>query len=132
MKSTVETLLWDGLKDKENPITLLSDAKVLRVLFRGKEGNKKAVGVEFEMVGPRRREGILIDPYKLKIPKKRKIRVFAKNIILSAGNIGSTVVLKNSGVKNSNIGRGFTAHPYIQKSMRAAIVSGSPFCNTCR
>ncbi len=113
MKSSVETLLWEGLKDKENPITLLSDAKVIRVLFKGKRGRQKAVGVEFEMVEPRRREGVLIDPYNLKMPKKRRIRVYAKNIILSAGNLGSTVVLKNSGLKNVNIGRGFTAHPYI-------------------
>ncbi len=113
MKSSVETLLWEGLRDRENPITLLSDAKVLRVLFSGKRGFQKAVGVEFEMLNPRMREGILIDPYKLKVPKRRKIRVYAKNIILSAGNLGSTVVLKNSGLKNDNIGRGFTAHPYI-------------------
>ena len=113
MKSSVETLLWEGLMDKENPITLLSDAKVTRVLFHGKKDHQKAIGVEFEMVQPRKREGVLIDPYKFKIPKKRKIRVYAKNIILSAGNLGSTVVLKNSGLKNDNIGRGFSAHPYI-------------------
>tara|TARA_Y100001954_G_C15803875_1_gene601613 strand:- start:6 stop:2294 length:2289 start_codon:yes stop_codon:yes gene_type:complete len=113
MKSSVETLLWEGLTDKENPITLLSDAKVTRVLFHGKRGHQKAIGVEFEMVQPRKREGVLIDPYKLKIPIKRRIRVYAKNIILSAGNLGSTVVLKNSGLKNDNIGRGFSAHPYI-------------------
>ncbi len=113
MKSSVETLLWEGLKDSENPITLLSDAKVVRVLFRGKKGNQKAIGVEFEMVAPRRREGVLVDAYNLKIPRGRKIRVYAKNIVLSAGNLGSTVVLKNSGLRNPNIGKGFTAHPYI-------------------
>ena len=113
MKSAVETLLFESLFDEKNPLTLVPDAKVTKVIIKGRKKKRRAIGVEFMMVPPRNRPGVLIDPYGFKIPQKKRVRVYAKNVIISAGNIGSTMILKESSIKNENIGKGFTTHPYV-------------------
>ncbi len=62
----------------ENGSTLISRAKVKKVLF---EGNK-AVGVEFTK-------------------GQRKYQAFAPKIIISAGGIGTPVILRASGIKKA-------------------------------
>ena len=72
----------------ENGAELLNRAKVNRVLFEG----KKAVGVEF-------------------IKKNKTYQAFAPNVVISAGGIGTPIILRASGIKRA--GYNFFFDPLI-------------------
>jgi choline dehydrogenase-like flavoprotein len=106
--SPVEKLILPAALDRQNPLTLLPNASVQRVLL-GSSG--EAEGVEF-VIGKRwDKDGIVDDPYRWQIPEDQAIRVRAKTIILSAGTLGTTTILKNSGIPNPNIGTGAVILP---------------------
>ncbi len=71
-----------------NGANLISRAKVKKVLFEG----KKAIGVEFTK-------------------GQKKYKVFAPKVIISAGGIGSPVILRASGIKRA--GYNFFFDPLI-------------------
>ncbi len=120
-KSVVERLLWGPLTNKKSSdgqsetftVALEPDATVTQVLQQKTKQGKKAIGVEFIKTASWDHQGIVKDPTGLEIPVGKKVKVYAKNVILSAGNLGSTAVLLQSNIKNKNIGRGFTAHPFM-------------------
>lgn len=108
--SPLDRLIVPSATDTDNPLTVLPNAGVTRVL-RGSHG--EAVGVEFVAVTGKTtgKDGYVEDPYKWNIPANEAVSVQATRVILSAGAVGSPVILKNSGVDNPNIGKGIVLQP---------------------
>ncbi len=101
------------------PLTILSDAEVTRIEM---EGNK-AKGVTVKINKPwkfnKQDVGIIEDYNNFKIPVGTEVTINAKNVILSAGALGSPVILQKSAekmknespLKNPLIGKGLVIHP---------------------
>ena len=102
-----------ALEDRVNPLGMVPDADVQRVLFAGEGDSRRAIGVEVRMRSPIAEAGTIADPNGLKIPVGETFVVRADTIILSAGALGSPTVLMRSGVKNKQIGRGVVLHPSV-------------------
>jgi choline dehydrogenase-like flavoprotein len=110
-KRSAETqLIIPALQDTNNPLSLLSDADVRRVLFEEEGAKKKAIGVEVRIRRPLSETGVVADLNGLKIPPKTTIRIRARTVVLSAGALGSPTILLRSGVQNDQIGRGVILH----------------------
>jgi len=73
---------------EKNGADIINNAKVIRVIIE----NNKAIGVEYKYQG-------------------RLHKVFASDIVIAAGGIGSPVVLRKSGIQN--VGRDFFFDPLI-------------------
>lgn len=111
-KRSAETqLLIGALEDAENPLGMLPDVDVRRVLFEGEGNDRRAVGVEVVTRAASREMGVIPDPNHLNLPVGERFTVHAKTVILSAGALGSPTILLRSGVKNDQIGRGVVLHP---------------------
>jgi len=110
-RSAESQLLFAALEDKTNPLGMMPDADVRRVMFENQGGRQRAVGVEVRMRAPIPEAGTIADPNGLKIPPGETFTVRAETVILSAGALGSPTVLLRSGVKNDQIGRGMVLHP---------------------
>jgi len=106
-RSAVRGLLIEAVEDAANPLILVPDASVRRVLIDG----KGAHGVEFEQGAGWKGPGALPDPLHLGIPAGTLVRVEARRVVLCAGAIGSPAILLRSGLKNPLIGAGLVAHP---------------------
>ncbi|HEX4809295.1 MAG TPA: GMC family oxidoreductase [Bryobacteraceae bacterium] len=106
-RSAESELVLGALADPINPLSLLPDAGVRRVLFE----ENKAVGVEVRMRAPVAKVGVIADPNQLAIPAGETFTIRARNVILSAGALGSPTILLRSGVHNDQIGRGVILHP---------------------
>ncbi len=113
--SAVETFLLPAMDSRrDHPLTLLSCAKVKRILTKRIQGQRMAVGVEFTLQQAPEREAVYSNLYPdLKIPVGKTIRVYAKHVILSGGAIGSTAILNRSGFKHPMHGRGLVTHPCL-------------------
>jgi choline dehydrogenase-like flavoprotein len=109
-RSAESQLLLAALEDKTNPLGMMPDADVRRVIFEQGD-TQRAVGVEVRMRPPIPEAGTIADPNGLKIPPGETFTVHAKTVILSAGALGSPTVLLRSRVKNDQIGRGMVLHP---------------------
>lgn len=93
-------------------LRLISDAIVKQILFgTNAAGEKVATGVEIEFTQPWNQPFVLQDPAQLKAQPKTTATIHAKNVILSAGTLGSANILLHSDVPNPNIGRGIVIHP---------------------
>lgn len=110
-RSSESQLLLDALKDPKDPLLLLPDADVRRVLFDVEEKTPKAIGVEIRTRTPFDSPGVIPDPNHLAIPANTTILIHARTIILCAGALGSPTILLRSGLANDNIGRGVVLHP---------------------
>jgi choline dehydrogenase-like flavoprotein len=110
-RSAESQLLIAALEDKTNPLGMIPDADVRRVLFDQNGGGQRAVGVEVQMRPSMPGNGVIADPNGLKLLPGDTITVRAKTVILSAGALGSPTVLLRSGIKNDLIGRGVVLHP---------------------
>jgi choline dehydrogenase-like flavoprotein len=110
-RSAEDGLLLEALKDKVNPLGMVPDADVSRVLFDEVEGEQRAVGVEVKARVPWKQDGVIADPNALGIAAGESYTVHAKTVILAAGSLGSPTVLLRSGVHNDQIGRGVILHP---------------------
>ena len=106
-RSAESELVINALEDSANPLSMLPDADVRRILFE----NKKAVGVEVRMRPPIAKSGVIPDPNHLAIPPGESFTIRARNIILSAGALGSATILLRSDMHNDQIGRGVVLHP---------------------
>jgi hypothetical protein len=109
-RSSESELLIEALQDPDNPLSLIPDADVRRVLFEQREGERKAVGVEIRMRAPIRGDGVIADPNSFGAAGETVV-VHARTVILSAGALGSPTILLRSGVLNDQIGRGVILHP---------------------
>ena len=106
-RSSESQLLIEALQDRGNPLSMLPDADVRRVVFDG----DRAVGVEVRMRAPASIPGVLSDINDLRIGAGASFTVHATKIVLSAGALGSPAILLRSGVNNNQIGRGIVLHP---------------------
>jgi choline dehydrogenase-like flavoprotein len=106
-RSSESQLLIEALQDHGVPLSMLPDADVRRVIFEG----DRAAGVEVRMRTPASIPGVLGDINGLRIAPGAFFTLHARNIILSAGALGSPAILLRSGVKNDQIGRGIVLHP---------------------
>jgi hypothetical protein len=110
-RSAESELLLKALEDRANPLSMVPDADVRRVLFDERDGQKRAVGVEVRARTPIPEDGVIADPNGLSIPAGETYTVHANTVILSAGALGSPSILLRSGLKNDQIGRGIILHP---------------------
>ena len=110
-RSAESQLLLAALEDQANPLGMMPDADVRRVIFDDQGDRHRAVGVEVRMRPAIPEAGTIADPNGLKIPPGETFTVRAKTVILSAGALGSPTVLLRSGVTNDQIGRGMILHP---------------------
>ena len=106
-KRSGEHLVIEALQDESNPLSFVPDADVQRVLF---DDHMKATGVQFAMRTPLKLPGVIGDPNGLGIRAGATVTIHARNVILSAGSLGSPAILLRSGVKNDQIGRGAVLH----------------------
>lgn len=112
-------LLYPALEDESNPLSVIPDATVNEILFTptADGANVIATGVSFTAQQPWTTYGnTLVDPCGLNIPAGTTVTIAAKQVILSAGTIGTTRVLaqtarKNTLVNNPRIGKGLVLHP---------------------
>ena len=110
-RSSESQLLLGAVEDANNPLFLLPDAEVRRVLFDAGEQKPTAIGVEVRTRNPFGSPGALPDPNHLGIPANTTVTIHSRTIILCAGALGSPAILLRSGVANDNIGRGVVLHP---------------------
>ena len=111
-KRSAETqLLLAALEDRTNPLGMLPDCEVRRVLFEAAGGKLRATGVEVQMRPTITEAGAIADPNNLNLNPGTTFVIHAKTIILSAGALGSATILLRSGIKNDHIGRGVVLHP---------------------
>ncbi|HEX6771219.1 MAG TPA: GMC family oxidoreductase [Acidobacteriaceae bacterium] len=104
-------MLIDALEDTANPLSMVPDADVRRVLFEDDAGAQRAYGVEVRMRRPISEIGAIADPNNFELKAGDTVTIRAKRVILSAGALGSSAVLLRSGVQNDQIGRGVILHP---------------------
>jgi choline dehydrogenase-like flavoprotein len=110
-RSAESQLLIAALEDRANPLGMVPDADVRRVLFESKGDDRRAIGVEVQMRSTIPEAGAIADPNHLQIGAGETFVVHAKTVILSAGALGSSTILLRSGLKNDQIGRGIVLHP---------------------
>ena len=107
-RSAATELILKALTDAENPLSMLPDAEVRRVLFD--EGTWKVRGVEVMVRPPVGGSAILADPNGLGLRAGDLVTIRARRVILSAGSLGSPAILLRSKVPNDQIGRGVVMH----------------------
>jgi choline dehydrogenase-like flavoprotein len=107
-RSASTELILKALLDAENPLSMLPDAEVRRVLFD--QGAWKTRGVEVSIRPPVAGSGILADPNGLRLNAGELVTIRARHVILSAGSLGSPAILLRSKVPNGQIGRGAVIH----------------------
>jgi len=107
-RSAATELVLKALTDASNPLSMLADAEVRRVLFD--EGTWKVRGVEIVVRPPAGGPGIIADPNGLGLRAGDVLTIRARRVILSAGALGSPAILLRSKVPNDQIGRGAVMH----------------------
>lgn len=112
-RSAESQLLIAALEDRDNPLGMVPDADVRRILFEGIGDDRHAIGVEVRMRRTIPETGAISDPNHLELPVGEVFTVHAKTIILCAGALGSPTILLRSGLNNDQIGRGVILHPSI-------------------
>ncbi len=110
-KRSSEQLVMDALQNSKNPLSMIPDAEVLKVLFEDKGGDRRAVGVEVRMRSPVPADGVIADPNGFRASEGERAVIRAKTVILSAGALGSPIILLRSGIANDQVGRGVILHP---------------------
>jgi choline dehydrogenase-like flavoprotein len=106
-RSSESQLVLDALKDNANPLGMVPDADVRRVLFDDKH---RATGIEFRIRAPIASAGVIPDPNGFHVADGATATIHAQNVILSAGALGSPSILLRSGLRNDQIGRGVVFH----------------------
>lgn len=110
-RSSESQLLIDALDDSQNPLSMIPDADVRRVLFDDHDGVRRAVGVEVRARASIGDDGVIADPNHLGMAVGETFVIRARTVILSAGALGSPTILLRSGVANDQVGRGVILHP---------------------
>jgi choline dehydrogenase-like flavoprotein len=106
-RSSESQLVLEALQDPENPLGMIPDADVRRVLF---DDSHRATGVEIRIHAPITALGVIPDPNGFHLTKGTVATIHARNVILSAGALGSPSILLRSGLRNDGIGRGVVLH----------------------
>src|SRR5205085_1623300 len=100
-RSAQSQLLLEALQDGNNPLHMITDADVRRVLF---DDHHRATGVEFKTRTSIMDTGVMPDINGLHLAVGTTVTIRARNVILSAGALGSPAILLRSGVQNGAIG----------------------------
>ena len=108
-KSPIESLLYPGLSDPQNTLGLLPRAHVLKA-HRSKDNRNRISHLEVQFKAPKTDTGYLDAFHGLDYPLDTTVHVPASSVVLSAGTVGSTVILQNSDIDNPNLGRGIIGH----------------------
>jgi choline dehydrogenase-like flavoprotein len=109
-RSAASQLLMSAIMDAQNPLSMIPDADVRRVLFEEGNGVKTAVGVEVRARSPIPDPGVIADPNGLQLQAGETVTIRARQVILCAGALGSPAILLRSGIANDQIGRGIVLH----------------------
>jgi choline dehydrogenase-like flavoprotein len=110
-RSSESQLVVEALQDTQNPLSMIPDADVRRVLFEQVGGEQKAVGVEIRTRSPIPEDGTIADPNEFGTGYGQTVTIHARTVILAAGALGSPSILIRSSVPNDQIGRGVILHP---------------------
>ncbi|UWZ83656.1 GMC oxidoreductase [Occallatibacter riparius] len=118
-RDAARQLIVGAMGVPENPLAVIPDVSVQDVLFApdGPDGSVRASGVSLVANVPWTTYGnTIVDPCQLGLPQGFTVTINARNVILSAGTIGSARILLNSAkntpaVDNPRIGRGLIMHP---------------------
>jgi len=110
-RSAVSGLLLEAMAEPSNPLAMVSDAEVLKVLTEKRNGTLNAIGVSFVVRPSWNVPGVIHDPSGLNLPLGDTVTVLSDRIVLCAGTLGSATLLLRSGFRNPNIGRGIVVHP---------------------
>lgn len=106
-RSSESQLILEALQDPVNSLAMITDADVRRVLF---DAHSTATGVELRMRAPIAQPGVIPDINGLHLQEGVTVTIHARNVILSAGALGSAAILMRSGVRNDQVGRGVVLH----------------------
>jgi choline dehydrogenase-like flavoprotein len=110
-RSSESQLLIEALEDSQNPLSMIPDTDVRRVLFEQRDGEQNAVGVEVRTRASFREDGVIADPNGFGLVPGESFVIRARAVILAAGALGSPAILLRSDVSNDQIGRGVILHP---------------------
>jgi len=117
-RDAARQLILPAMEDSTNPLSVIPDVAVQELLFDTQsDGTVYASGASLLVNTPWTEYGnTIVDPCGLNIPPGTQVKIYAKNVILSAGTIGSTKILLNSAqnqpaLKNPRIGKGLIMHP---------------------
>lgn len=94
-----------------NGLSIIPDVKVKRILFDTKDNRLRASGIEIEFQNPLNKTYTIIDPNGFNASAGKTAYMYAKNVIICAGTLGSAELLLRSKVNNTNIGKGIIVHP---------------------
>jgi choline dehydrogenase-like flavoprotein len=106
-RSSESQLVIVALQDVTNPLGMIADADVRRVLF---DASRRAIAVELKIRAPIAGAGVMPDINGFHLAEGATATIHARNVILSAGALGSATILLRSGVRNDEIGRGAVLH----------------------
>ncbi len=109
-RSSVSALLLPAMLETNDPLELIPDAEVTRVIVEPGSGGDVASGVQFVERAPWNADGVLRDPLQLRLRPGDTLIVRAKRVILCAGTLGSSAILMRSRIANPAIGRGIVGH----------------------
>ena len=117
-RDAARQLILPAMEDSMNPLSVIPDVAVQELLFdTNSDGSVYASGASLLVNTPWTEYGnTIVDPCGLNIPPGTQVKIYAKNVILSAGTIGSTKILLNSAqnqpaLNNPRIGKGLIMHP---------------------
>jgi choline dehydrogenase-like flavoprotein len=110
-RSSESQLLIEALEDHQNPLSMIPDADVRRVLFEVNGGVQKAIGVEVRMRKSIPEDGVISDPNAFGIDPGETVIIHARTVILAASALGSPILLLRSGIAKDQIGRGVVLRP---------------------
>lgn len=115
--SAVDAFLLPALRNdtKKNSSTLdiIPSAKAHKIVFEENGPLKKAAGVEITFLKPFNNPNIIKDINGFDASPGQRATIKARNVIVSAGALGSATLLLKSNIVNPNIGKGIVLHPSI-------------------
>jgi choline dehydrogenase-like flavoprotein len=121
-RDAARELLLPAIQDRGNPLSIIPDASVEEILFEDSSG-AAASGLRLTTLTPWTQYGnTFVDPCGLNIPPNASVSIAARNIVVSAGTIGSSRLLLRTAQANPKIldagpqtaiGRGLVVHPSV-------------------
>ncbi len=92
-------------------LSIIPDVSVKQIVMDTKNNKLAASGVKLEFQTPLNAAYIIKDPNNFGVLSGQTAYLYAKNIIVCAGTLGSAELLLRSSVNNTNIGKGIVIHP---------------------
>lgn len=120
-RDAARQLILGAMQDTENPLSVIPDVAIEEITFgsAAPAGSVYATGATLLVNAPWTEYGnTIVDPCGLGIVPGTTVSIQAKNVVLSAGTIGSACILLNTAkktpaVNNPRIGEGLIMHPSV-------------------